>query len=227
VHRIDLNTGKLTTTIPVRRPGSLVVSDGAVWLLAGPRNGRLFRIDTQTNTLSPGMEVGKDFFSPQFSEGSLWVINLDNGRVRRFDPSSTKMLDEFSVPNSRENNFYTNHVYFFAAIHTDLWVTLSGDKAALVRIDANTHQRIAKIDVPNSYFSPVFWNDFLWLSSDGDTLTKVDPSTNHMVGGIALPTPRKLAVPILLKDADSLWVFRRGIWAYSRLAIQRIRQASD
>src|SRR5262249_28371598 len=114
VHRIDLKTGQLTSSIPIRYAFQAVGGDTAVWIFAGGKNGRLVRIDPQTNTTSLSIEVGKGFGQPHFADGSLWLINPENGRVRRFDPASTKMLAEFSVARPHEHGVLTHFLYYFA-----------------------------------------------------------------------------------------------------------------
>src|SRR5215831_31401 len=231
VHRIDLKTGQLTSSITIRYPSQTVGGDTALWIFSGGRNGTLFRIDPQTNTSSRSIQPGKEFGQPQFADGSLWVINPDNGTVRRFDPESTKMLDEFSVARPHEHGFLTNFVYYFAVHNGDVWVNeASGEKSFLTRIDATTHRRIAEVRVDNSEFAPVFWNGFVWLSTDSVfNIIKVDPRTNHIAGQITVPAAQGpvATVPFLFADKDTLWAVRKvGYTIYGHLTIQRIRIAA-
>jgi hypothetical protein len=225
VHRIELSTGKLLSSIPLPYPQGPAVGDNGVWVFAGARHDKLFRINPQTNTTSLAIELGRGFGSAQFADGSLWVINEENGRVKRIDLASAKVLEEFSVSTPHENGPLARSMYYFAVSDGSLWVhDVSGDETVLTRIDANTHQRVAKLQVANSYFVPILWNGFVWLATDGVlNLTKIDPRTNHIVGQVALPVSRGMTVPLLLRDGDSLWAVRKGRWSYTPITIQRVQ----
>ncbi|MEI6246406.1 MAG: hypothetical protein WCQ64_15350, partial [Acidobacteriota bacterium] len=92
ISRVDMKSNTLVATIEAGLPGGggeIAVGDGSVWvtLMEFP----LTRIDTRTNTVAQQF-VGKGGDSVRFGHGSVWLSDLEGGKLLRLDPQKIRAL---------------------------------------------------------------------------------------------------------------------------------------
>lgn len=86
VARIDPKTNKVTTTIELGIPnaaGTIEFGEGSVWV--GAPGFPISRIDPQTDKVAQQF-AGAGAGPLKFGLGSLWLSNIDQGKVMRYDP---------------------------------------------------------------------------------------------------------------------------------------------
>jgi YVTN family beta-propeller protein len=87
ISRVDAKTNKLLATIEAGLPGGggeISVGAGAVWVTM--MEIPLTRIDVATNTVVQQF-VGKGGDSVRFGHGSVWLSDLEGGKLLRLDPA--------------------------------------------------------------------------------------------------------------------------------------------
>jgi DNA-binding beta-propeller fold protein YncE len=137
------------------------------------------------------------------SRGYLWVLQRyepfpSPGAVVRID-----MANDQIVGAPIQLNF---DPWSIAATSDAVWVAKNGP-AALVRIDSQTRQIVATIDIDASLVAADAQG--VWVSGAGEnspnsnTTSRVDPTTNHLVG---TPVPVGMEPIQLVAGAGSIWV---------------------
>lgn len=92
ISRVDMKSNTLVATIEAGLPGGggeIAVGDGSVWvtLFEFP----LTRIDAKTNTVAQQF-FGKGGDSVRFGHGSVWLADLEAGKLLRLDPVKIKTI---------------------------------------------------------------------------------------------------------------------------------------
>ena len=247
LHRIDSQTGKLTDTVSLQgeKYAAILYAYGSIW--AAPafvlaKGKPLLRIDPETKHVTV---IGDDFKGQLVaSDGKLWMLGVEDGKVRSLDPQSNKVIDDFSVGREHDNGLIKNIIkgpskaggYSFAISDGMLWVLdvkgLYGERHVLSGYELKTHERIAKLETDGALWGPVIWNGYVWLSTRGDPhsghyISKIDPGLKHTVGRILIPASpggqeANFLPPILAAEGDSLWALS-GNW-YSKKAPVIVRR---
>ena len=127
------------TTIPLGGATDVAVGEGAVWV-SDAANGRVLRVDPQTNRVTGSINVGTGPSAITVGFGSVWVTNSLDGTISRINPQTNKVtavLQVGSGPNA------------IAAGAGGVWVAneLGG---TVVRIDPATNAPARPITVGNS-----------------------------------------------------------------------------
>ena len=147
-------------------------------------DGTLVRIDPDRNKIAATIQLGKgDWDSPQVGEGAVWIMGFESGVVKRVDPQSNKVADEFSAGPPHHFSLLKGTEqasYSFSVGLGALWVADSGE-SSIWRIDPKTHERIASIPL-QSPGAPLFLNGSVWVGS-----TEIDPGTNKVLRTISFP----------------------------------------
>lgn len=92
ISRVDMKTNKLITNIEAGLPGGggeITVGAGSVWVTM--MEIPLTRIDIATNKVVQQF-VGKGGDSVRFGFGSVWLSDLEGGKLLRLDPAKIKAL---------------------------------------------------------------------------------------------------------------------------------------
>lgn len=90
ISRVDMKTNKLIATIEAGLPGGggeIAVGAGSVWVTM--MQIPLTRIDVATNKVAQQF-VGKGGDSVRFGFGSVWLSDLEGGKLLRLDPAAIK-----------------------------------------------------------------------------------------------------------------------------------------
>jgi len=186
VVRIDPGNGRILARVPVPGPGlrpesSLAVTDDAVWgLLDGEGDGRmLVAIDPADNA------VRSTFPAPPAAEalrggfGSLWVAT---GRqsVARIDPADGRV----------QATVATGFGSRFMAVGRDAVWVLNQDDGTASRIDPGTDAAVATVRVSEGRVSGgdiAVADDAVWVRTETELATAVDPATNRVVRVLGPP----------------------------------------
>lgn len=243
--RIDPSTGRCIANVLLKKhkgEDSLAFGEGALWVL-DKYDGTLTKIDPSNNQITGTVELGKMFWqNVKAVDGSVWAMGEEKSVVKRIEPNSSKIVDDFSIGANQHNGMFSLNMgmFVFSVGEGFLWVAddkFQQGKYTLSRVNPNTHESSTKLQVDGSHGASVFWNGSGWLSTVGYHLyghfiTKFDPSTNRIEAKVPLPiehgsttfSDRGSLPPLLLADEDSLWAFSKGSNAYSRLLIRRIQR---
>jgi hypothetical protein len=189
--------GEITTTIPVGSgPFGITTGAGAVWV-PNIGDGTLSRIDPTTNQVVATIDIGAtkaEFqtvaampMSVAASDNAVWVTRYNssdsNNVIRellRIDPATNTIV-------ARTPLDVTPH--FIALGQGALWI-LARENNSVLRVDTETNQVVAKIDV-SLPLSITVGEGAVWVSNGPSTspsgpvkrtVTKIDPATNAVVG---------------------------------------------
>jgi len=252
VHRLDAQTGKVISRIPLayRRREAISYGFGSLWkfsvsLFSSPEP--VFRIDPESKEVSR-IDTGGLFNGQlEISEGKVWLLGLIDGTVKCFDPLSSKVVDEFSVGAKHDNSLvkqqFRGGTYSYAIGEGTVWVRESlgskGDRFVLSGFDVKTHERVTKLESDAALWGPVIWKGSVWISTRGDSqrghyIAKIDPKLGHTVGRILIPVrpgdnqESVFLPPMLFADDNSLWALSSNPWSHkSPLIVRRIQLKSE
>ena len=209
--RMDASTGRVKTVIPVGPDPLLLVSAGGrIWTLQFG-DGKLARIDPQTNAVEK-VDVGEGVGVA--SDGAdVWVAANGNSLVR-LDGSTGRRKRVLKL--SKRRLFALRDAGFLIADSGAIWVTIPvlGDNSAnqtLWRVDPRTGAVTARVPL---LANPVSLAGdrlrYLWVANiDGGKITRVDVTTNETKNFKTDIGPAGVAF-----GAGSLWVshFVPEVW---------------
>ena len=193
VIRIDPQTGEALASIRVARgPMSLALTPGLVWVVNfGLSADTVSRIDTKTNQLlDEQVTTGYAPYSMDVGDGSLWVINHDDGTLTRIDPKTSQVIANIPLPAEPHR---------VASGEGAVWVGNWHD-SSVSRIDPQTNQVVGE-PIPIGYHTGniAAGGGNVWVTSDyrgmqafpapfaGHTvLVQIDPETDKVVDTISL-----------------------------------------
>lgn len=190
---------KIVATIPVgRRPGGIVVAEGAVWV-KNHADQTVSRIDPVTNTLTATIRIGRgEFGYVAAGEGSIWVTNNDANTVSRIDPRSNTVVATIPVGENPQG---------IAVGSGSVWVA-NHRAGSVSRIDTATNRVSAVIEGEQLCCSPqavATSTGAVWVTvpdPDKRHVVRIDPATNGVVATIAVGD-----------DGGRLTVTEDAVWA--------------
>lgn len=217
--RIDPTTNAVVATIPVgRSPEGLAFTPGAVWsanhrsdqqqTAAPPHTFSVSKVDVASNTLTANVVVEtradtgdtwENFCcGPQGAAagaGSVWVADTTTNQVSRIDPVTDAVTARISNPGHQACGS-------MAADGTSVWLTEGCDSEGLWRIDPATNKVATTVQLPGVGTNVELAFGSVWVSTDlisglatsKQTLTRIDPQTNRVVGRTTVPFAGPLAV---------------------------------
>jgi peptide/nickel transport system substrate-binding protein len=186
VVRVDLATGRVTKRVAVGgHPVALATGADGVWV-ASEESGTVARIDPGTGEAVDAIAVGNGPTAVAVGLGAVWTANREDGTVSRIDPTASHVTN--TVPAGHEPTAL--------AIGEDaLWV--ADAEGALLRLDAETDEVDALVDIDSAPTGVVDFDDAIWV-------TTVAPPTAHRGGtlrvGVA-PTPLDPALGTYVLDS--------------------------
>jgi YVTN family beta-propeller protein len=217
--RIDPATNTVAATIPVgRSPEGIAFTAGAVWTAnhrsdeaqaaAPPHTFSVSRVDVASNTATAQVVVetradtGDSWANfccgPQGATagaGAVWVADATTNEVSRIDPATNSVTARIPNPGHQACGS-------MAADDTSVWLTEGCDSPGLWRIDPASNSVTATLRLPGigidvrSAFGSVWVSTGFssgWLNAK-NSLTRIDPQTNRVVGRTPVPIPGPLAV---------------------------------
>lgn len=207
--RLDGTTGDVETSFTLgaqplfalRDAGFLAVAGGSIWITV-PVLGRanapqaLWRVDAATGGILGKIPIGTDPRSPLAIRSYVWVVTSGDERVVRIDAASGEATE---VP--------TGPLPVGVAWGADsLWVAHERPAPQIWRIDPETREPIAKIEISGVVRGLAFGEGLLWVATESG-LVAIHPSTNTVAKNIALTDPQRDLGPIGVASLnDSIWV---------------------
>jgi DNA-binding beta-propeller fold protein YncE len=197
------------------RPASVAVAAAVVFavcvatvLVAGSSGGSrgTSRVESRISARIP--LPGRPF-AVATGEGRVWVLTRrPNAALWRIDPTSSRVVGKPTrLPVDP---------WGLAVGAGSVWVTPNGADGRLIRIDARTGRISARISARPIYFGSVVavGGGFVWTGNDderykhGSTLSKIDPTTNRVVGRpLVLGSPQSIAF-----GDGAVWVADHNGW---------------
>lgn len=198
----ELPLDQIVAKIPVGS-GDITFGEGALWVLGA--NNTVSRLDLNTNQVVATMPVSEFPSALAIGYGAVWVSSSE---VTRIDPQSNQILTTIPfAPLTTLNGL--------AAGVGSVWVS-NGEEGKVYRIDPNTNQVVAEIEVEQWASQIVTTQDAVWVTNPiTPVLTRIDPATNEISAEIDLDcATRRLAV-----DATDIWVTCDSVPALFRVEL--------
>jgi YVTN family beta-propeller protein len=182
--RIDPETNKIVTSIPVGSGGgAIAVAAGSIWVVSYD-DGTLTRVDPATNEVLATIPVGSQPWEVTVDAGMIWVRNSD-ATLARVDPVAGRRVQVVEVAAGGHSQV--------AAGNGSVWTVVQD---GLVRLDSATGRILASVTIPACCFGDLMVTpDLVWVA-DGERsmVYAVDPATNRVVrqfpsergGGLAM-----------------------------------------
>lgn len=186
----------------VRRPGSVAVAQGAVWVVSEPSDEdvTLVHIDASARAVvGQPIQIPGLWHRVEVGVGVLWVVYGPN--VLRIDPNSGTILGEIRL----EGGWSTGIQEDLVVAGDFAWVS-NNDANIVTRLDASTGEIIGSpIEVGScpralSYDGDSVWVTNVGLSGEGLTATRIDARTAEVL------EPRIPVEGVIVVAGDSLWV---------------------
>ena len=77
--RIDPTSNNVVGSIPVTAPNALAVGEGAVWVVSGPGQVEVLKIDPSTMRANPLVDLGTSVGAIGISAGYVWLVRFSEG----------------------------------------------------------------------------------------------------------------------------------------------------
>jgi YVTN family beta-propeller protein len=193
VLRIDPQTGEILATIQVRRgPMSLAYTPGIVWVVNFGLSARtVSRIDSKTNQLmDEPVTTGYAPYGMTVGDGSVWVVNHDDGTLTRIDPETNQIVANIPLPAEPHRVSFGEGAVWIGNWHDH----------SISRIDPQTNQVVGEpilIGYHAGNIAAGYGN--VWVTSDyrgveafpapfpeHTVLVRIDPNTNQVVDTIPI-----------------------------------------
>ena len=181
VYRLDPQTLAVDATIVAGlAPRGVLANADGIWV-ADVHGGKVLRIDPATNEVAATIKTGLDVSGgPSWlAQGldSVWVDSPRNRTIDRVDPFTDIVQATIQAPAE------FTPCGGIAVAADSAWVTSCWVGTAVARIDANSNEVVATIDIHGHGHNPTTINDSVWVSVDGGTadsgkLVRIDAATN-------------------------------------------------
>ncbi len=167
---IDPATGDILRSIELPyAPGSMAEGEGAVWVTA-PDDGKVMRIDVQTEAVVDSTPVGSAPAGIAVGEGAVWVVDSAGPSLIRVSPDTNEEVDTITVGNGPVG---------VAVTAGAVWVTNRLD-GTVSRLDLATDE-VTAIPVGDAPTGIAADDDGVWVAnSDDGTVVRIDPATNDV-----------------------------------------------
>jgi virginiamycin B lyase len=193
VLRVDPQTGETLATIQVRRgPMSLVYTPGIVWVVNFGLSARtVSRIDSKTSQLmDEPVTTGYAPYGMTVGDGSVWVVNHDDGTLTRIDPETNQVITNIPLPAEPHRVAFGEGAAWVGNWHDN----------SISRVDPQTNQVVGE-PIPIGYHAGNIAAGYgnVWVTSDYRgvdafpapfpehvVLVRIDPKTNKVVNTIPL-----------------------------------------
>jgi hypothetical protein len=215
VLRVDPTTNAVVDEIPLEGAFDLDLGDDALWV-TNTYEGTLSRIDPVTLRVTEPVDLGLVTpYCVDATASAVWVTGSgdDGGDVIRIDPVTNDVVARTHI----EPGEGTGGIGCVVADDSTVWVTRGGKHDSLLRIDAQTNEVVAIVDIAN----PDYWNEMvleagvLWVATaphvrldDGTKtgevrLLRVDPATDAVADPILIGG----AMPGIGAGEGSVWMY--------------------
>jgi virginiamycin B lyase len=209
--KIDLRRNALTAVLntgPAGPEGGIATSPDSVWLVVD-KNGSLARVDPDTGTVRQTIQVPPGSYNPFYSDGQIWVTQVDGAEVTSIDAKSGAVLGTAKTgPNPR----------FLSAGAGSVWTLNQGD-GSLTRVDSKTRHATETIALgtPGHGGDISFGGGMVWTTVAKVPLSGVDAATSELRCQWAGPGGDSLGI-----GHDAIWLTDYHAGTLSRLKLERV-----
>jgi YVTN family beta-propeller protein len=208
---IDPATNRAVASVPVgTRPTAVTAGSREVWV-ANADDGTVSRIDPRTRTVVKTIGIGAPVIDLALRGEAVWVANGTDGTVARLDRREGAVTTTLDVKGA--DALRPNSVYGVAAGADSVWV--AAGLRTVVRLDRETGQPTARVDVGNAPIGIAVGEGATWVATDGERIVRIEPTTSAITARVATPGPVALAA-----GEGAVWV------AVSSGAVWRIDPAT-
>jgi streptogramin lyase len=213
VTRMDPATGRTVATIRV--PGAeapmgidVAVGPGAVWVAydLGTLGGTILaRVDPATNTVAATVKLADSEVALAVSEQAVLVLTrgvATSGLAYQIDAATSRVLARIQACRGGNDVAYGTGAFWIAC-----------DEGQLLRVDPVARRVAATVALGGAAGSAgnvAAAGSVVWVTNLGDTLFRVDPQTNTIVGSVAVTSPSAANVTDLTVGAGAVWVTTSG-----------------
>ena len=182
-----------------------------LWVADGASNGQVFEVNEGTGAVAASVNVGVDPIATVFAGGSVWVgdrfNDTDNGpgNVYQIDPSTGTVVQRLEV---------SAFPYAMTTDGTHVWV--AGDNGnSLCEIDASTGTLLGcpHVGSGGAYYALGFDGSNVWTVDAGGTVSKIDPTTNTVLGTVSVND----FVLGLVWDGHAMWASQYSAGTVSKI----------
>jgi serine/threonine-protein kinase len=176
---------------------------------AGPRTsptpapafGALQRIDPRTNQLAATLDVGGDPTGVAVGKQGVWVIQLDENRITKVDPSRDSVLATSSSPGPKS----------IAAGGGFVWVVNRDDTVSQLLPVTAAH--VLEVPVPETTELVTFGARAVWVASPGTgVVARIDPQSAEVSDTLDVAVEIGLLRQIAA-GAEAVWVSTSDVLA--------------
>jgi YVTN family beta-propeller protein len=133
VQRIDPRALRVTATIPVERPTSIVAGYGSMWVASD--SGSVVRIDPRTNEVATTISTKGSPYRLAVGRDAVWVAHRSDHLLSRIDPATDRVVASVALPERGSNGL---------AVTSDaVWV--GAENGMVSRINSDTNQVVTTI----------------------------------------------------------------------------------
>jgi virginiamycin B lyase len=203
---------RAVATLKIPGYADFLVADGdAVWVT---NRGRIEKLDRGHAQPVATVSVPKPCGTMAIGFGAVWVANCRETSIYRIDRQTARV--SAIIPTTLADPTGELSVDVGAG---SVWV-LTESKGVLSRINPETNQVVARIEVAPHSYAVVFGFDAVWITNTGAAKTneagsvqRIDPRTNKVVATIPVgTTPRFLAA-----GEGGIWTLNQGDGSVSRI----------
>jgi YVTN family beta-propeller protein len=175
VSRIDLKTGKVTSTWPSTigsSEGGVAVGAGSFWIMTDAK-GTLARVDPKTNNVIATIQVAPGSFAAAFGGDAVWITSTEQSVLTRVDPKTNKVVA--TIPIGQKPRF-------LSIGEGSVWTLNQGD-GTISRVDMRSNKLITNIaaGLPGGGGEIAVGEGSVWVTMMEIPLTRIDPSSNTVV----------------------------------------------
>ncbi len=172
--RVDLKTGAVTARIATGvadSEGGIATGAGSVWILTDGHS-TLSRVSPETNKVTASVSLPEGCYSAAFGFNAVWVTCTKQNSVIKVDPSTNAV--SATIPIGPQPRFLT-------VGEGAVWTLNQGD-GTVSRIDPDSNKVAATVEVgiPGPGGDISAGEGFVWATSFGLPLAKIDPGTNKV-----------------------------------------------
>lgn len=172
IARWDTKAKKLTGSVPMKiTAGAMQSSADSVWVLTDEKT-TLARIDPDQNIVVAETRLPSGCTSLTSAENSLWVTCAAEGKLLRIEPATNLVKERIEVSAEPVS---------VAFGESSVWVYCKKE-GKVSRVDPKTNKVSATIDLktPGLAGEIVFGDGFVWVSSPGFPIARLDPASDKV-----------------------------------------------
>jgi DNA-binding SARP family transcriptional activator/glutamine cyclotransferase len=202
---IDPEQARLVSYVLVgRRPVALAGGHGSVWV-ANADDGTVSRIAPDRCEVIRTIGIGAPAIDLSVGPDAVWVANGSDGTVSRIDPRADAVVETIDLRGSSEIAW--NPTYAVAAESKAVWI--AAGPRQVVRIDPETNEPVAIIDVGDVPVCVACGEGAVWVATIAERALRLEPQTN------AVTTAVPIGYPVAVTAGDTaVWVSdsRGRVW---------------